>query len=680
MKILQTVIIIVILFVWILPNNTLAQTETLNQFVNIVNPVRISAYTENPKTSLTSQYFEVAKRNLPATWLFTYDAMLNDGSSSVANIMDKNQELGLFLEVTPRFAQDSGVTYNQTDSWHRANSLFLSGYTQEDRKKLIDQIFNKFKEIFNFYPTSVGSWWTDSFSLEYMKNKYGVTANLTCADQFGTDGYHIWGQYWSTPFFPSKYHSGIPANDISSKLDLVTIQWASRDPLNGYGKRAASLFSTQDYQVDDYFQKLTRFYIQKNNNQFGQITIGLEGDFIPETYAGTFARQLDFVLDMKNKGIVDVVTMKDFANWYRRSFTTISPPQIFELDDLLGRRIKAIWYQSPFLRAHLTYNYETYETKFLDLRFYFNNFEEPYYVSPNCDLDLFINIPSIIDSASNEKESWTIFQKKLKETKVDGSDLVLKYQDGALIKFSKDNLMFSGKISQIPKALTSAPAAEVNRQGNSFSISPKQNWIFSRDGLVFKDLTPEATNFLKQRRIIVLETTALFVLIAVLFFICKKDLFKNKHFSKHFLIVIIILTIIPGIFFWYNSNTRNYFVSQSELDALVRLSLMPDGKIVIFDRVCLQCSFHTKYLPAIFSNKRNYVTKVSKKKVVYNSSVFAAETREEARKELAKLKASYIYAVRFEDYREIVPFSPGDLNLEEIYSNANATIWRIRKN
>ncbi|MDD5415737.1 MAG: hypothetical protein PHE48_01885 [Candidatus Daviesbacteria bacterium] len=676
MKILQIVIIVVSFFVWILPNHALAKTETLNQFVNIVNPVRISAYTKDPKASIASQYFEVTKRNLPATWLFTYDAIQNDGVRSIANTMDRNQELGLFLEVTPLFARDAGVIYNQTDSWHRSNSLFLSGYTQDDREKLIDQVFNKFREKFGFYPVSVGSWWIDSFSLEYMKNKYGVIANLTCADQFETDGYHIWGQYWSTPFFPSRYHAGMPANDINSKLDLVTIQWAERDPLNGYGKGPASLFSTQDYFDIDYFQELVRFYAEKHSNSFGQITIGLEGDFTQETYAGTFARQLDFVLDMKNKGLVDVVTMKDFAGWYRNSFPTISPSQILETEDFLGKKIKAIWYQSPFLRAHLTYNYETYETKFLDLRFYFNNFEEPYYVSPNRDLDLFINIPSIIDSASDEKEAWVVLKKKLEEINVNGSDLVLKYQDGALIKLSKDNLTFSGKINQIPKALTHTPAAKINKQDNLFLISPVKSWIFSQDGLVFRDLTPEATNFLRQKRIMVAEAIILLIFTTALFFILKRDSSKKKRLFS----AITISSIIFGIFFLYNSNTRNYFVSQSELDALIRLSLMPDGKIVVFDRVCLQCSFHTKYLPAVFSNKRSYVPNVSKKKVVYNSSVFTAKTREEARKELVKLEANYIYAVRYEDYKEIVPFSPGDLNLEEIYSNANVIIWRIRKN
>lgn len=676
MKFHKYIFTLVFFIAWIFPKDAFAQTENLNQFINIVNPVRISTYTNNPRESIAAQYTEVAKRNLPATWLLTYNAILDDGIESVVKTMDKNQEIGLFLEITPLIATQSGVVYHQTDSWHRASSVFLSGYTQEDRKKLIDQIFNKFKEKFGFYPTSVGSWWTDSFSLDYIKNKYGVTANLTCADQFETDGYNIWGQYWSTPFYPNKYHAGIPANDVSTKIDLVTIQWAARDPLNGYGRKPASLFSTQDYQVDEYFQKLANLYIQKNNNKFGQITIGLEGDYIPQTYTGFFSRQLDFVADLKNKGTVNIVTMKEFAEWYRKSFPELSPPQIFESDDLLGEKIKSIWYQTPYLRAHLTYNYETSETNFLDLRFYFNNFEEPYYITPNRDLDLFINVPSIFDSVGDAKEKWTIFKKRLEESKIDKNNLILKYQDGIQIKFSDDNLTILGDVNNIPLVLANNLFAETIKQDNKFSISPKKNWKFSQEGLKFNDLTQEATNFLRQRKIVALEILIICILVGSMFFLFKRD----SNIFRRLLAVSLIISVIVGIYCWYNVNTRTYFVPQSELDALMRLSLMPDGKIVVFDKVCLQCSFHTKYLPAVFANKRNYVSDVSKKKVVYNSTVFDAKTREEGREELSKLNASYIYAVRFEDYKEIVPFSPGDLNLEEIYSNANATVWRIRKN
>jgi len=39
----------------------------------------------------------------------------------------------------------------------------------------------------------------------------------------------------------------------------------------------------------------------------------------------------------------------------------------------------------------------------------------------------------------------------------------------------------------------------------------------------------------------------------------------------------------------------------------------------------------------------------------------------------------YIYVVKYGEYIEKVPFSPGDLNIEKVYENANAAIWRVKK-
>lgn len=679
MKILQIACIITtFLFLW--PTETLAQGKTFNQFVNIVNPVRISSYTKDSKASLEAQYQQVKKRQLPATWLLTYDATLDSGIVSVAKNMNQFQELGIFLEVTEALAKDSDVIYNKTDSWHRANSIFLSGYTQADRIRLIDTSFEKFKGNFGYYPKSVGGWWVDSFSLGYMKEKYKITANLGVADQFSTDGYQVWGQYFGVPFYPSKFHAGIPARTLANKLDIATLQWAPRDPLDGYGRGPASLFSTQDYFTinlsDEYFKKLIDLYTRSQTNKFGQITVGLEGDLNPEAYDAQFSRQLDIILDLKKQNIVDIVTMKDFANFYKLNFPTVSPSQIIETDDLLGKKIKAIWYQSPALRVHLTYDYETSRTKILDLRFYFDNFQEPFYISPNRDIDLSINIPSIIDSAGNAEEAWVVTNEKLDHTKIENGDLFLSYKNGIWIKLSKEGLSFSGHINKIPQSLNKAPSVKVNKKDNIIEIFPAKSWIYPQDGLIFTDLTPQATNFLRQRKIIVAEVIILLTFLIPLFLVGKKNLRRIYRFSG----VGIILVIILGGIYWYQSNSQHYLVSQAELDALTRLGSMPGGKVIVWDRVCLQCSFHTKFPPAVFANKRRYVATVSKKEVVYNLEVFTAKTREEARRSLDKLRADYIYVVKFEDYKEEVPFSPGDLNLEEIYSNANATIWRIKKN
>lgn len=676
MKILLIVCTIIV-FLIISPKEALAQQINLNQFITIVNPVRISVYTRDPKASLTAQYSEVKKRNLPATWLLTYDAMLNDGMYSVTKIMDQSQELGTFLEVTPRFAEDSGVTYHKTDSWHRANSVFLSGYTQEDRRKLIDTFFEKFKEIYGRLPVSVGAWWIDSYSLEYMKNRYNIQANLTVADQFSTDGYQVWGQYWSTPYYPSRSHGGIPATTLANKLEVVTIQWAPRDPLNGYGKGPASLFSTQDYLDIDYFQKLVRFYAEKHSNKFGQATIGLEGDFSADTYTGMFAKQLDIASDLRSQNVVNTVTMKDFASWYRNNFPKLSPVQIIETDDFLGKKINSIWYQSPNFRINLIYNYDTKETKVRDFRTYHDNFQDPYFVSPNRDLNLSINIPSQIDSASNPDEEWTMFSEELEHMDSDNEKIILSYKNDHQIKLTDQGLEIIGGMESPPKLIFNSPMINIIKSEGKVNIEPKVNWNFSQEGLIFRSLTLKGSYFLKQRKIIAVGMLGIVILAVVIFFLIKK---KGSIFYK--VVIIGILMLLPAGFSykWYLSNSRLYFVNQSELDALNRIKLMDGKKVVVYNNVCLQCSWHTQYMPAIFANKRDYVRKITGKDIVYNSSVFNAESREEGRKNLAELDADYIYVVRFEDYVEETPFSPGDLNIEEIYANANAQIWRVKKN
>ncbi|MBI4157233.1 hypothetical protein HY502_00065, partial [Candidatus Woesebacteria bacterium] len=356
-------------FIFLSPKNTLASSE---EFVTIVNPVRISSYTKNPKASVTSQYEIVKKYSLPATWLLTYDVLENEEVLKIFKSMDERQEFGVFLEITPKLAEVAGVPYHETGFWHHATSVFLSGYTQTERRQLIDTIFGKFKERFGYLPSSIGSWWTDAFSLTYMSKKYGITANLGLADQYSTDGYQVWGGFWQAPFYPSKFHAGIPAQSQEVKLDIVTIQWAARDPFNGYKN---SLYSTQDYSISrvglttEYFEKLVRLYAKKNKNFFGQITIGLEGDLEPETYRGEYLKQLELVARLFEEGEVTVSKMSDFADWYRQKFPTLSSPIFFESDDFLGKeRVKVFWYQSPQYRVGILYDEISQKIKMFDFR------------------------------------------------------------------------------------------------------------------------------------------------------------------------------------------------------------------------------------------------------------------------------------------------------------------------
>lgn len=645
-----------------------------SQFITIVNPVRVSRYTKDLSSNIRAQYQEIKDRDLPATWLLTYDVLENSSVTAELTNLDLQQEIGIFLEVSSDFASKADVKYNKTDSWHRAHALFLSGYKQQDRIKLIDTIFDRFQEIFGYYPSSVGAWWIDSYSLDYMQKKYNIVANLGLADQFATDGYQVWGQFWSSPFIPNKYHAGIPASKLSNKLNLVTIEWAPRDPLNGYGINPANNYSTQDFLTlnlsYDYFSKLLDVYTLKNLNEFAQITIGLEGDLDPSAYHSSYAKQLD-VTKTKN---VKFLTMTNFAKWYLSNYQ-LTPPQAIVTNDLLGTPKKVIWYQSSHYRIGLSHDYETNQTEIFDFRIYPEDFMEPNYLSPNEQLNLYINLPSIIDKTSNTNSKWLISNNKLTNLVKRDNDLTISFGDQE-IKFTSNNI-FLHNINNLPNYFRRSPLLKVSSWLSDTKITTQTKYIFPPEGLIFRGLSIESYYFMKRPKI------QLFAKVATVSIILALSLLLYLRINKRLKFIILSTFLCTLVFAGgtlYFANSQIFEVSQSEIDALLNLASLPYGKVIVYDGGCLICTWHTKYPPPVYANNRSYLQSISKKPIVYNSKIFNAETIQEGRKELKKTFAKYIYVTKFEGYKEVVPFSPGDYSLDLVFENSNAQIWKIKDN
>lgn len=646
-----------------------------NQYVTIVNPLRIAPYTRDSSKSVEAEYQIINSNGLPATWLLTYDVLSNKDTVEVIKKMNADQEIGVFLEVSPLLCEKAQVTCN-TGSWYHANVIFLSGYNQEDRKKLIDTIFSLFYETFGYYPKSVGSWWTDAFSLSYMKEKYGIIANLTCSDQFATDGYQLWGQYWMMPFMPSKYHAGMPAVSKQNQLDLVTLQWAPREPLKGY---VNSLYSTQDYQTSPltfdikYFEKLIKTYGEKNKNSFGQITVGLEGDYNPNDYQGEYKNQMESVKGFIENGELKPVTMSAFSEWYRNTYKK-TEPSFIESNQFESKPQKAFWYSSKNIRVGLVYDEDVKKIDIIDFRFYSNNFQEPYFVSPNNEIDLSINIPSIIDTVSDQNTRWSLPAGNIKSVTKKGSDVSLQF-DFVTILLYEDKIVLKQDNIVVPKTITSNKMLQVNKSQNNVSIKPFEQFLVSQDGLILNSLSQQSINELKRKRTKAIFFLGTVVLGFTIFFISKRNISLSQ---KIFFISISCALYLFSIFVWYQKNLVTYYVSQSEIEALLKLSIMPEGKVLVYGRACIGCEWSTKYKPASYENQKQYVENFSSKSIVYNTSVFEAKTQEEARKEFQALNVSYIYLVKYEGMREKIPFSPGDLNIEKVYANANAEIWKVK--
>src|SRR3972149_5107252 len=109
----------------------------------------------------------VVKSNLPGTWLLQYDVLADQ---EVLNALPQNSEKGIFLEATRKLAEAGFVKYDwEHGNWSDANKVFLSGYTRDQRQRMIDTAFLAFKGKFGSYPKSYGAWYIDVWSMEYIR-------------------------------------------------------------------------------------------------------------------------------------------------------------------------------------------------------------------------------------------------------------------------------------------------------------------------------------------------------------------------------------------------------------------------------------------------------------------------------------------------------------------------------
>jgi len=431
-----------------------------NSFVTIVNPIRGNdfwSYKYNPLDTSIKEYEIISKNHLPATWLVRYDALTDANTINFLKSLNNQQEVGLFLEVVPTLTDAAKVIYRISPNWHYARSILLAGYSLEDRMKMIDTAVSKYKEIFGVVPKSVGSWWIDAFSLDYLHSKYGIEANLDVADQYSTDQYQVWGQYWSTPFYPSKTNALMPAQSLDKKIGVVTIQWATRDPYNAYGNGVGD--STYSIQANDYLlHKLDINYFKKLLQIYPQVTVGLENDFDWQIYGNEYKNQID-VLTQKQSSFFFLKTMSEYADFYKKAYPDLSPNVLISSDDPLGSSGKVVWYQTTKYRIGWFYN--SFGSVVRDLRIYSDSLDESCYKFACNSLNLATSFVNAIDDVTYDN-SWVLDDGKISDIQIThGNDSVqINYINQAgkkrFLKFLPNDIETNEKIQTLSVAIANA--------------------------------------------------------------------------------------------------------------------------------------------------------------------------------------------------------------------------------
>lgn len=531
-----------------------------NSFTSIVNPVRGADFWELKNQTVEEAFLGEAtildKYKASATWLLRFDAF--DNPKIIDSLKSRSSdEIGLFLEITPTWTKTSGVNYRASNSWHNAGSAFLSGYELAEREKLIDSAFEKFKNVFGNYPKTVGAWWVDANSISYMYEKYGIDSALIVADQYTTDNYQIWGQFWSTPYYPAKNNALHPAQSINNRIPVVMIQWAARDPVNAYGNSVTeSTFSVQANDYIDYhnlnigyFEKLVNIYTEPSFNQFGFLVVGLENSYEWAKYQNEYDNQIKTLAHKRDVDGLSLLTISSFADWYKKTYPSISASHVIAADDPLGSYKKTVWFMNPYYRAGFFINAEG--AVFRDIRQYIDGQEELCF-KKRCDvLNFAIFATRVLDEVSFGHK-WVIDEGKISDFKVSkmGDRVVITYLNEAgrarRIELLERDISVDGKISSIDGAILEVTKQELEQE----RISPE-----IEIGLFKISWQNSIINIIKFSLFLILGS-----LVPGFLLIGKLDNNHSPFFQRLFLSAVVGLTLITVVFYLMSLLKLNFLI------------------------------------------------------------------------------------------------------------------------
>ena len=391
---------------------TVGVTGTDNQprIINIVNFIRQTDYrvedSDRKLYETVCRQVELVNRyDLPATFLLEYDALINPLYQKLLKTKLRNgAEIGAWWELTQPHIEAAGLKWRGEHPWvSHANIAFSTGYTKEERERLVDVYMRKFKDVFGTYPKSVGSWYIDAHTLAYMHDRYGIEASCNCKDQIGTDGYTLWGGYWNQAYYPSRLNAYMPAQTGAGQIPVPVFRMLGSDPIyqydDGLGNERQGVISLEPVYkhagmnrkwVDYFFDALT----DGPCLAFGYAQAGQENSFTWDNMREGLEMQMPLIDSLRRVGKVRVETLGESGRWFRKRFPLTPATAVTTVSDVRGEGNKTVWYDSRYYRANLLW--EKGRFRFRDIHLFDERFKSEYLDTPGTgDRFLFYTLPFV---------------------------------------------------------------------------------------------------------------------------------------------------------------------------------------------------------------------------------------------------------------------------------------------
>lgn len=312
---------------------------------------------------------ELARRHgLPVTWLVQYDALFDPRFRDLLKTMPPEDEIGVWLEFVQPLVERAGLRWRGRYPWDwHVHVGFSVGYAPEERTRMIDIFLGEFRKTFGFAPKAAGSWFIDAHSLAHLETRHGIVAFCNCKDQWGTDGYTLWGGYFNQAYYPSRQNAYIPAQTAAAQIGVPVFRMLGSDPINQYeigldpvhnnGQLVLTLEPVSPGGSDPaWTDRFLRNMFETPCLSFGYTQAGQENAFGWPAMARGLTHQLACIATLRDRGLVRVETLSCSGAWFREKYALTPASAVVATEDLNAPQRGALWYCSRHYRAGLAWD------------------------------------------------------------------------------------------------------------------------------------------------------------------------------------------------------------------------------------------------------------------------------------------------------------------------------------
>ena len=382
------------------------------RIVNIINFIRkceprIEWITEDVLyETVAAQIKNMKRHQIKGTFLLQYDALMDPMYQKLLKGLPSEMfEIGAWWEIPQPLVENSGYKWRGRFPWDwHADVGFATGYSPEERLKLVDTYMDDFKKIFGCYPKSVGSWFIDAHTLQYMFDKYAISASCNCKDQIGTDGYTLWGGYWNQGYYPSRKNAYMPAQHAEKQIPVPIFRMLGSDPIHQYdsglGTERQRVISLEPvYERGGGDAEWCRWYFDAFVNGaamgYGYVQAGQENSFSWDRMRKGFEMQMSLIAGLFQDGKVTVKTLGETGKWFKDKYTVTPPTSVTVLKDHSKTDQKTVWFNSRFYRANLLWDMGT--LRFRDIHIFDENVASEYLTKQGTSTQCFYHTLPVID-------------------------------------------------------------------------------------------------------------------------------------------------------------------------------------------------------------------------------------------------------------------------------------------